>query len=186
MKLRPVLLLVTLIVISYNAFAQFEISSEKTGVSGIQINATLLPGPGLSIEKGIGSGSTLELFGNLSGYAMGHNLYFSPKIGIKYNYYYSINRRESMGKPTVNNSGNYFTVGAINHFMRPVLKFESYDLSYDLKGSSQYAFIAWGVRRPIGKSLYFGAEIGASFFNHQSFRVGPYLRLSMGWTLFNR
>ena len=156
-------LLSTLTFCSLIFISKAQVSEVEKSIFGIQIGtfgvwihneAKLTNSMVLRSELGLSSGF---------GFGSGSNDYFfmTPVISIEPRWYYNLTKRNSKGKNTLLNSGNFLAVD-IGYSPDWIILSSSEDVNSD---NVFYLVPTWGLRRNIGKKFNyeFGAGIGYAY-----------------------
>jgi len=140
--------------------------------------------PGFIYEHGFDQKNTLysELslgFGYHSSYYGGSSWSFFPNINEQFRHYYNLEKRDSKGKRTDHNSGNFVALNAIYNF-------KSISSNNDFSADTSSFTIApvWGLQRTYSRNFNLGlnAGVGYNFDKYESEFV-PVINFTLGWII---
>ncbi|WP_281309879.1 hypothetical protein [Flavobacterium flavigenum] len=141
--------------------------------------------PGITYEKKISRNTSLSTDLNLSaGFAHNNDsrtkLLLSPYIREEFRYYYNLEKRNSKGKNTQNNSANFVALSG-SYYFKPI-------------GNSEYVSIydgltiapIWGLQRTYGSGFNINIIGGAGYnfgTNDRTANFVPVINFTLGWVI---
>ena len=142
----------------------------------------------LSYEQGLGKSNTLEIGGGLNGVSWledagdfdDFRFGLAPFAEATFRNYYNLEKRQSKGKRTAMNSGNYWGIHA-RYLFEPIAGDTG-----DSQFSSVFIAPVWGFQRNYNSHFSLGMDFGLGVgFNNSDAYFSPLVRLKLGFVLFS-
>ena len=177
--------LLSLMVLSSSFFAYGQ--SEEPKVERSLLSVYFIPLK-ISYEQGLGKSNTLEIGGGLNGVSWLENtgdfddfrFGIAPFAEATFRNYYNLEKRQSKGKRTAMNSGNYWGIHA-RYLFEPIAGDTG-----DSQFSSVFIAPVWGFQRNYNSHFSLGMDFGMGIgFNDSDAYFSPVIRLKLGFVLFS-
>ncbi|VXB84147.1 hypothetical protein [Maribacter litoralis] len=179
MKIKQFLILISLVLLTGKAHAQFGKNCELRQVKINLIN------PGLEYEMALGANTTFDIKAGIQ-VALDpllpdvyHELGVFPAVAAQYRYYYNFEKRQRNRRQIYGNSANYIAPAAAVFFPSPrTIENEN------VKGAFGYAGLVTGIQRSYDSGFNFSVDVGAAYYAGQ-FEGGiyPVANLSIGFII---
>lgn len=141
--------------------------------------------PGITYEHKLWKQLTLESTAKLNirtDYPNNAYFTFNPHISSQVNYYYNLEKRESLGRSTHLNSGNYFALG-IGYEQNIGLEIIPENMNSAKSKALSIVNLGWGFQRTFKSHFYTNMLFGASYIHHGGFY--PLINLKFGYILWS-
>lgn len=177
--------LLSLMVLSSSFFAFGQ--SEEPKVERSLLSVYFIPLK-ISYEQGLGKSNTLEIGGGLNGVSWledagdfdDFRFGIAPFAETTFRNYYNLEKRQSKGKRTAMNSGNYWGIHA-RYLFEPIAGDTG-----DAQFSSFFIAPVWGFQRNYNSHFSLGMDFGMGVgFNNSDAYFSPLVRLKLGFVLFS-
>ena len=163
-------------------FVATSLSAQTTTTNQFFLNFLI---PSAEYEFAVSENSTVDAlagvgFGYRDSDFHGSEFGFFPQVMAQYRHYYNFKKRNTKGKKTSENSGNY--IAAVGVFSGGDPIFGDLELNNDYN-----AFIgpAWGLQRVYGGNfkLNLNLGLGLGFNDSENSYLSPLVGLQLGWKL---